>query len=279
MTVSEIKEICERYGIVAQKRWGQNFLADMHTIDRIIDTSEIGADDFILEIGPGVGSLTESLSKRARFVLCIEIDPVLSQYLTERFLGNRQIEVIHQDFLAVSSETLIRRYGHPNIIVSNLPYNLTTPIILTLLGDYPNTRKMVYTVEEDACDRIFSIPSTKSYGPISIVSSIFGEKKKHFSIPANHFYPAPHTVSAVITFSKHMNETILSPLFVSFVRGAMTMRRKTIVNALQSVPLLIGQSERIRDVIDAEGISASARAESLTPGQFVHLYRALFPDI
>lgn len=279
MTSKEAAEICNRYGITARKRWGQNFLCSDETADRIIEAAGITKEDSVLEIGPGIGALTEKLCACARSVLAVEIDPVLSDYLRERFDDSDRCTVVQSDFLDLARDRVIELIGRPSVIISNLPYNLTTPIITKLMSDYPDANAMLFMVEEDACTRIFSSPSEKSYGPLSVISSVYGNKEKLFTVPPQFFFPSPHTVSAVIRFSREKDREPMPTGFVSFVREATAVRRKTLINALGQSSGFSRDIPKIRGFLINKGLSETVRAESLPPLEFLALYQELRTNI
>ncbi len=279
MTSKEAAEICNRYGITARKRWGQNFLCSDDIADRIVESAGITKEDSVLEIGPGIGALTEKLCACARSVLAVEIDPSLSDYLRDRFIGSSHCIVLQSDFLGLDRDRVTGLIGRPEVIISNLPYNLTTPIITKLMSDYPDAKTMLFMVEEDACARIFSSPSEKSYGPLSVISSVFGSKEKLFTVPPQFFFPSPHTVSAVIRFSREKDREPMPAGFVSFVKEATAARRKTLLNALGQSSGFSGNMQKIREFLANNGISETVRAESLHPIEFLALYQELRTNI
>lgn len=279
MTHKEVADILNRVGITARKRWSQNFLCSDEIRDRIIESAGIIKEDSALEIGPGIGALTEKLIDSAGRVLAVEIDPILSDYLRERFAGSGRCNVIQDDFLKVDVDRIIEIIGRPQVVISNLPYNLTTPIIVKLMTDYPDANTMLFMVEEDACERIFSSPSSKSYGAISVISSVFGRKEILFTVPPQCFFPPPHTVSAVIRFSREKNREPIPQGFVPFVRDATAARRKTLINALGQSAKFSGVIRQTREFLKKRGLSESVRAESLLPEEFLALYKELRPNI
>ncbi|MBN1891702.1 MAG: ribosomal RNA small subunit methyltransferase A [Clostridiales bacterium] len=278
MTHKEVAEILDRLGITAKKRWGQNFLCNDEISERIVEAAGIGHDDIVLEIGPGIGALTDKLCSSADRVLAVEIDATLAEYLRNRFEETDRFALIQEDYLKIESEKIASRIGRPQVIVSNLPYNLTTLIITKLMTEFSDARTMVLMVEEDACERIFSHPSSKSYGPISIITTAFGSKEKLFSVASQHFFPAPHTSSAVIRFSRDEKRKPITPDFVSFVRDVTATRRKTLVNTLSGNPKYSGDIDRIKSILTEHGYSPFVRAESLSADEFVTLYKQLEQD-
>jgi len=274
MTGKEAAEICNRFGIIARKRWGQNFLCSEEVSDRIIDIAGIKNEDFVLEIGPGIGALTGKICAHARSVLAVEIDPVLVRYLKENFDYSKNCTVICEDFLKLSKERIVL-IGKPRVVVSNLPYNLTTPIISRLMSDFSDAETMVFMVEEDACDRIFAKPSEKAYGPISVISSAFGRKEKLFSIPPQCFFPSPHTRSMVIRFSRQKSDQPIPGDFVHFVYEAMKSRRKTLMNVINHSSEYFAARQKVKDFLITGDHPENIRAEALTSDEFLALYRLL----
>ncbi len=278
MTGREAAEICNRYGITARKRWGQNFLCSEEISDRIISAAESSKDDSILEIGPGIGALTRKLCEKAERFLAIEIDPILVACLQDQLIDSTECPVICADYLKLHTDRIVDCIGRPQVLVSNLPYNLTTPIITKLITDFSDSTTMVFMVEEDACDRIFAQPSDKAYGVLSVITSAFGKKEKLFTVSPNHFFPSPHTSSAVIRFSREKGRAPIPSGFVSFVRDATAARRKTLLNALHQSLKYSDDVQRIKNFLAGRHLAENCRAETLTPDEFLALYRQLASD-
>lgn len=279
MTHKEALDILSGLGISARKRWGQNFLCDESVVEQIVEAARISPGSSVLEIGPGIGAVTDKLVQTAAQTLAIEIDPVLAGYLNDRFSDNETCRILNRDFLDVQPSTVIENIGMPGTVISNLPYNQMTPIIYKLIEDYPDADTMVFMVEEDACDRIFASPSTKYYGALSVITSAYGKKEKLFNVPSNCFYPSPHTNSTVVRFSGNEGQRALVPGYVNFVREAMSLRRKTLLNVMNSNPDRVMNSEKTKAFLENRGFQITVRAETLTASDFAELFELLRTDI
>jgi 16S rRNA (adenine1518-N6/adenine1519-N6)-dimethyltransferase len=269
-------EIIKNYIILPTHSLGQNFLVDERAAQEIAEVSSIGKDDTVLEIGPGLGALTEKLCDRAAFVYAVEIDVHLIEALQATLASQNNVEVITADFLKLPRNSFQKGKGDCRI-VSNLPYYAMTPILLKLFREWEDARSMVFTVENAACDRIFAEPETKSYGPISVFSSLYGKKEKLFILEPKSFHPAPHTKSAVIRLkSNGLLESAPSVLF-PLVNASFSQRRKTLLNALSSSGLFPDGKVQVEEVLQNAGISSKRRAESLVPEDFMRMANEMIP--
>lgn len=260
MNRETIKQIMQSEGILPQSKFGQNFLCDEEIISRIVDLCEIKREDTVVEIGPGLGSITYPMSELTDYLFCIEIDRGLAVYLQANLPG---INVINKDFLKVDSSDM-----KPDVVVSNIPYYVMTDIMKKLFSEYSNARKMVFMVEDEAIARIDCEPGTKQYGPLSILGSLYGGYSFEFKVPHTAFVPQPHTTSAVISFSRKESADILCPEFVKFLNAAFSQRRKLLKKNLASYK---GLEKAFAEL----GISENARAEELTPEVFAKLFKYL----
>ena len=261
MNRETVKQIMQSEGILPQSRFGQNFLCDEGIIRAIVDLCEVNREDKVLEIGPGLGSLTFPLSELTNDLTCVEIDNGLARYLTGNLSG---VNIINDDFIK-----------HPfecpesiDVVVSNIPYYVMTDIMKRLFSDFNKARKMVFMVEDEAIARIDCGPNTKQYGPLAILCSLYGEYRYEFKVPHTAFVPQPRTTSAVISFTRTDTAEILCPGFVSFLNSCFAMRRKLLKKNLSS----IAKPEVIEEVFKKLDICGNARAEELTPEEFVKLY-------
>ena len=232
--------LIKKYGFTFQKRFGQNFLIDAHVLDRIMDEADINGEDHVLEIGPGLGSLTYPLSELTDNMTCVEIDHGLADYLSSNI---RNAKIIDSDF------TKTDNLGDFEVVVS----------------------KMVFMVEEEAIARIDCGPNTKQYGPLAILCSLYGTYKYEFKVPHTAFIPQPRTTSAVISFSREETADILCPEFVKFLNTCFSMRRKMLKKNLAP----IASSDAIDEAFRSIGIKENARAEELPPEDFSRLYKAI----
>jgi len=259
MTRDEIKSIQTKINFLPEAGFGQNFLCDDSVIKKIIELVPNEPDAKILEIGPGLGSLTRPLGKKFSDFTVIEIDKRLAEFLS----NDEEISarIICSDYLKLSPE----EYGAKdyNYVVSNLPYYCMTPIIKKLATEVKKCNRMVLMTEEDALERIFAAPKTKQYGPLAILLNLYGDVKKEFSVPGHCFEPAPKTTSCILTIAKKDASTNLSSDFVAFVECCFSMRRKTLANNLKGFADIKGTGY--------EG----KRAEELEPAEFLAIYNAI----
>ena len=263
-----VLSILDQYGLSAKKSLGQNFLCNENVISDIIDLSEAGPQSRVLEIGPGIGALSEKLVSRCEKYVAIEIDTRFQARL-EECIEKKGGTVLFEDYLTFSPDTLPDFV--PDVILSNLPYCVMTPIMLKVMKDFPACRKMVFMVEEEALDRIFARPGTKQYGPLSILTDLFGKKRKCFNVDGGSFYPAPNTVSSVIEIVAEGNTW--NPEWIGFVESAFALRRKTLVNSLSSGGKY--SKESILAALKALDIKETVRSEELQPADLVKMYEIL----
>jgi len=266
--------ILNQYDLDAQKRYGQNFLCDEDVIQSIIDVAQIQDNCDVLEIGPGIGALTEKVAAMNARFLCVEIDSRFKSHLSDVLSGENQCLLI-RDYLETSKKDMcacIEGFS-PEVVLSNLPYYIMTPLILKVISDFSSAQRMVFMVEEEALARIFAQPSTKEYGPLSVVTSVFGKNDKCFTVPCQSFIPAPHTTSAVISLTCNGSHRV-DEAFVSFVEAAFSLRRKTMMNSLSSSGKY-GDKKQILSVLESVSIPENVRAEALSPNDFVRIFDAM----
>jgi len=264
MDRESIKEITQSEGILPQSKFGQNFLCDENIISSIIGLCDICHGDRVLEIGPGLGSLTFPLSEITDDLTCVEIDTGLADYLSSRLAKTR---IINADFI----KTGINGTEAYNVVVSNIPYYVMTDIMKKLFAYYSNARRMVFMVEDEATARIDCAPRSKQYGPLAILCSLYGTYKYEIKVPHTAFVPQPRTTSAVISFSREETAGILSAEFVSFITSCFSMRRKLLKKNLSAVY----SSAAADKAFDMLGIAPNSRAEELTPSQFAELFKTM----
>ncbi len=257
MTSETIHRLLADNNFLPESKFGQNFLCDDQIIESIIDLCEIGSEDKVLEIGPGLGSLTRTLSNRTNSLTCVEIDKRLAEFLDND--AEVRASIISSDYLK------LREYDASSydVVVSNLPYYVMTDIMKKIIGECTNCRKMVFMVEDEAIARILAVPNTKQYGPLSVICELYGEVNREFTVPRNCFIPSPRTTSAVISLTR--GDNILNSDIVKFIDRCFTNRRKKLVN---SCPELKGKLEEL-------GYDSNIRAEQLLPGSFLELYNAI----
>lgn len=270
MNKQEVLSVLDQYGLSAKKSLGQNFLCNDNVIGEILDLAELDKTTTCLEIGPGLGALSEKAVGLCGTYVAVEIDTRFQDRLSE-VITEKGGTVLYKDYLALGKEDLPDPSMKPDVILSNLPYYVMTPIMLKVMKDFPSCRKMVFMVEEEALDRIFARPGTKQYGPLSILTDLFGKKRKCFNVDSGSFYPAPNTVSSVIEIVSEGNTW--NPAWIGFVESAFALRRKTLVNSLSSSGKY--SKESILTALKALGIKETVRSEELQPADLVKLYEIL----
>ena len=271
MNRNEVVHILETNDLHAKTKFGQNFLCNEDIINRIIEVSDVGPDSVCLEIGPGIGALTEPLSDLCSDFTAVEIDKELFSYL-EDTLGSK-MRLINSDFLKLRREDYIDdSYDH---VISNIPYYVMTGIIKKLLVDCGSSKRMTFMVEDDAIARIICEPSTKQYGPLAVLVGVYGQAKREFTVPADCFYPMPHTTSAVITLTKGNSDFEITDGFCSFVEASFSKRRKTLSNSLSAFLSSADIKTPLKDALKSLGIEENVRAEVLKPLDFVELYKLI----
>lgn len=271
MNKKDVLSVCDQYGIFAKKSLGQNFLCNEGVAEKIVAVSEITSQNSVLEIGPGIGALSAILCREAKSVVAIEIDKKLVLVLNELLGSFDNLKIIEGDYLQLSRGAIFGEECFPEIIISNLPYYITTPIILKLINEYPEALNIVLMVEHDACERIFACPGSKSYGILSVITSLFGHKEHLFFVDSASFYPAPHTKSAVIKLSRDYGSYQVNNDVMQFVRAAFVSRRKTLMNSLS---IYYGRSsivDPIKNILKMMNLPIDIRAEMLTPQQLMNI--------
>ena len=273
-------EILNKYKFVFQKKFGQNFLIDTHVLDKIIRAAEIGKEDFVLEIGPGIGTLTQYLCENAREVVAVEIDKMLIPILSDTLYSYSNVTVLNEDILKVDLNTLIReRNGGKSVkVVANLPYYITTPIIMELFERHIPLDNVTVMVQKEVADRMQAGPGSKNYGALSLAVQYYAEPYIVANVPPNCFMPRPNVGSAVIRLTPHKEPAIKlkdEALLFRLIRASFNQRRKTLVNGLKNSPELSFTKDAIQNAIIEEGLSENIRGEALTLEQFAGLANRL----
>ncbi len=277
----ETIEILNKYRFVFQKRFGQNFLIDGHVLDKILNAADISKDDFVVEIGPGIGTMTQFLCERAREVVAVEIDKNLIPILTEDTLKNYDnLTVINEDVLKIDLNALVReKNGGKKIkVVANLPYYITTPIIMQLFEENIPIENITVMVQTEVAERMQAGPGTKDYGALSLAVQYYAEPYIAAYVPQNCFMPRPNVSSAVIRLKLHEEKPVTvkdEKLMFSLIRASFNHRRKTLVNGLSSDLGNIYTKERILAALAKCGFKETVRGEELTLKQFADLSEAL----
>ncbi len=268
--------VLQKYNFNFQKKYGQNFLIDPHVLQKIIAAADIGPEDFVLEIGPGIGTLTEYLAEAAREVVAVEIDKKLIPILEDTLSGYNNVTVIHDDILKVDIKELADKYneGHPIKVVANLPYYITTPIIMGLFESQVPLESVTVMVQKEVADRMQSGPGTKDYGALSLAIQYYAKPYIAANVPPNCFMPRPAVGSSVIRLTRHskMPVEVKDPAFMfRLIRASFNQRRKTLQNSLHNASDLQIPKERIAEALTESGLPASVRGEKLTLSQFAGL--------
>ena len=269
-------EVLQKYGFVFQKRFGQNFLIDTHVLERIIEASEITKDDFVLEIGPGIGTMTQYLAEAAREVTAVEIDDTLIPILKDTLKEWDNVTVLHGDILKTDIRKIAdeKNQGRPIKVVANLPYYITTPIIMGLFESHVPVDSITVMVQKEVADRMQTGPGSKDYGALSLAVQYYAEPKIVANVPPNCFMPRPKVGSAVIRLTRHQNPpvtTLDEKLMFRLIRASFNQRRKTLSNSLKNSQELPYSKEEVEAVITECGLPLNIRGEALTLEQFARL--------
>ena len=278
-TPSAIKEIINKYSFAFQKKFGQNFLIDSNVLESIIRGAEITKDDFVLEIGPGIGTMTQYLCEAARQVVAVEIDKMLIPILEDTLSEYDNVEVINQDVLKVDIKSLAeeKNNGKPIKVVANLPYYITTPIIMGLFESGVPIDSITIMVQKEVADRMQTGPGSKDYGALSLAVQYYATAKIILNVSATCFMPRPNVDSAVIKLTRHKEPTVNvadEKLMFKIIRASFNQRRKTLVNGLKNSPELSFSKEQIVKAIEKIGKPETIRGEALTLEEFAELANA-----
>ena len=267
-------EILNRYRFVFQKKYGQNFLIDTHVLDKIIKAADITDRDYVVEIGPGIGTMTQYLAAAAAKVTAIEIDRALIPILHDTLREYENVDIINEDVLKVDLKRLAdeKNDGRPVKVVANLPYYITTPIIMGLFGKHVPVSSVTGMVQKEVADRMQAGPGTKDYGALSLAVQYYALPYVVANVPPNCFMPRPGVGSAVIRLDVHEQPPVQAEdeaLLFAVIRASFNQRRKTLQNGLSHVPGLGISKELTVRILEEMGLSASVRGEALTLKQFV----------
>ena len=273
-------EVLQKYDFVFQKKFGQNFLIDTHVLDKIVKASQVAKDDFVLEIGPGIGTMTQYLAAAAREVVAVEIDKALIPILQDTLQDFENVSVIHDDILKVDIQKLAeeRNGGRPIKVVANLPYYITTPIIMGLFENHVPIDSITVMVQKEVADRMQVGPGSKDYGALSLAVQYYAEPYIVANVPANCFMPRPKVGSAVIRLTRHKIPPIVvkdEKLLFRLIRASFNQRRKTLANGLNNDPGLSFTKEEIQQAIANCGYPVGIRGEALTLEEFGRLSNEL----
>ena len=273
-------EIIQKYNFNFQKKFGQNFLIDSHVLNKIIAGAQVTKEDMVLEIGPGIGTMTQYLAEAARQVVAVEIDRNLIPVLKETLGDYDNVTVINEDILKLDLAGLADAYngGKPIKVVANLPYYITTPIIMGLFESHVPVDNVTVMVQKEVAKRMEARPGGKDYGALSVAVQYYAQPYIVANVPCNCFMPRPNVDSAVIRLTCHEKPPVDTPdehLMFRIVRAAFNQRRKTLVNAINNSPELSMDKVQVQEALAAMGLSATVRGEALSLDQFAKLSELL----
>ena len=262
------KKIVEKYGFSFKKNFGQNFLVDERVLGKIVSSAEISKDDVVIEVGPGIGTLTQALAKEADKVVAVEIDTTLVPILGELLSDFDNIEIINEDILKVDVNAIAEKYPDKKIkMVANLPYYITTPIIMNVLENHIPVESITVMIQKEVAYRMKAQPSTKDYGSLSLAVQYYCEPYLVANVPQNCFMPRPNVDSAVIKLTvmdKPKVQVNDEKFMFEFIKAAFSQRRKTLVNCIFSSGLLTLSKDEIGKMLNGLGYDERVRGESLT---------------
>ncbi len=269
-------EVLQKYHFNFQKKFGQNFLIDTHVLEKIIASAGVTQEDFVLEIGPGIGTMTQYLCESAREVVAVEIDQNLIPILQDTLGAYDNVTVINEDILKLDIAKLARERngGNPIKVVANLPYYITTPIIMGLFESHVPIESITVMVQKEVADRMQVGPGTKDYGALSLAVQYYAKPEIVANVPPNCFMPRPNVGSAVIRLTRHDTVPVDvedEKLMFAIIRASFNQRRKTLANGLSNAPGIRLSKEEIQESITELGVPVTIRGEALTLQQFAEL--------
>lgn len=265
--------VLQKYQFHFQKKFGQNFLIDKRVLGRIMDAAEIGKDDCVIEVGPGIGTMTQYLAERAREVVAVEIDKMLIPILEDTLSAYGNVTVLNEDILKVDIGALVqeKNHGQPVKLVANLPYYITTPIIMGLLESDVPIRSITVMVQKEVAERMQAKPGTKDYGALSLAVQYYAKAEVVANVPQNCFIPRPQVGSAVIRltcYEKPPVEVKDAGRMFAVIRAVFNQRRKTMVNSIANAKELGVSKEQVQSALERMGESQTVRGETFSLNQF-----------
>lgn len=268
--------VLQRYGFNFQKKYGQNFLIDTHVLDKIIGAAEIGPDDFVLEIGPGIGTMTQYLAEAAREVVAVEIDTKLIPILEDTLKAYDNVTVLNEDILKVDIRKIAeeKNGGKPIKVVANLPYYITTPIIMGLFESEVPLDSITVMVQKEVADRMQVGPGTKDYGALSLAVQYYAQPYIVANVPPNCFIPRPAVGSAVIRLTRYQEKPVKvndAAFMFKIIRASFNQRRKTLQNGLYNSSELRIPKEKTVAALEEMGLTPTIRGEKLSLEEFAQL--------
>ena len=272
-------EVLQKYHFIFQKKYGQNFLIDTRVLDKIMGAADLTEDDCVLEIGPGIGTMTQYLAERAGEVVAVEIDRNLIPILEETLSAYTNVTLINQDILKMDVKKLARERGKALKVVANLPYYITTPIIMGLFENHVPLKSITVMVQKEVAQRMQAGPGTKDYGALSLAVQYYARPEIVAYVPQNCFIPRPQVGSSVICLEKYDTPPVkvnAEEQFFAIIRASFNQRRKTLVNGLGNAPELGISREQIAVALEQMQLPPAVRGEALTLEQFAMLSNLLF---
>ena len=265
--------VLQKYNFTFQKKYGQNFLIDSHVLEKIMDAAEIGKDDCVVEIGPGIGTMTQYLAERAGEVVAVEIDKNLIPILTETLADYKNVSIINEDILKVDLNRIVeeKNGGRPVKIVANLPYYITTPIIMGLFENHVPVKSITVMVQKEVADRMQVGPGTKDYGALSLAVQYYAKPEIVAIVPPKCFIPRPNVASAVNRLTCHEKKPVEvknEKGMFALIRASFNQRRKTLANSLSNAQNLSLTREQVTEALESMQLSPTIRGEALTMAQF-----------
>ena len=280
--LEETRYIMKKYGIRANKSLGQNFLINSEVVESIVNSSEISEEDMVIEIGPGLGTLTKYLLEKAGKVLCVELDTRMIKILEDRFSTYKNFEVINEDVLKVNlNEIILKNKKEGNIqnvkIVANLPYYITTPIIMKLLEDRLDIKSITVMIQKEVADRLIEVPGGKDTGAITYSVYYYCESEKIMEVPNSSFIPEPEVTSEVIKMTLR-DEPVVKlenpKIMFMIIKSAFMQRRKTLLNALTNAKVFLSKNEGL-EILKKLNLDENVRAENLTIEDFANIAKSI----
>ena len=269
-------EVIQKYDFDFQKKFGQNFLIDERVLEKIISAAEVNKEDFVLEIGPGIGTMTQYLAENAREVMAVEIDKNLIPILSDTLSAYDNVSILNADILKVDIAKIVeeKNGGKPVKVVANLPYYITTPIIMGLFESHVPVDSITVMVQKEVADRMQTGPGSKDYGALSLAVQYYAKPEIVANVPPNCFMPRPKVGSAVIRLTRHQNPPVTAKdekLMFRIIRASFNQRRKTLANGLKNSQELNYAKEQVEAAITECGLPLNIRGETLTLEQFAKL--------
>ena len=273
-------EILQKYNITFQKKFGQNFLVDKNILGKIVDAAQITEKDCVLEIGPGIGTMTQYLAEQAGNVIAVEIDKNLIPVLQDTLSSYNNVTILNQDILKVDINHIIEKYnnGNPIKVVANLPYYITTPIIMALFESHVALKSITIMIQKEVADRIQAQAGTKDYGALSLAVQYYAKPEVIVKVPAACFMPRPNVDSSVIRLTRYETQPVKAQdenYLFTVIRASFNQRRKTLVNGLSNAGSVGVSKEKIAEVLTQMELPLTVRGETLTLEQFTELSNCL----